>query len=226
MDDKPTGTSPRSPFFGAGIVLSAFALAILFSDADSIQFKLAPITGQLAGAAALSLPIFLIWRFATGARPWTTARRRIQRFLRPPCSDMVLIFVVVKNALVSLEPRSKPESPVSVPKTSKAEPRSQSGPGDEKPTYDSKGWTQDSTGSTERGPWLDYDPPGTRYYRDAKRTIYRLYPPGVRPDAEPANPFWPRRQHSTSTRVRPNSALLTDAYRSLRCAFGAAKRGR
>ena len=34
-----------------------------------------------------------------------------------------------------------------------------------------------------------YDPPGTRYDRDYKRIIYRVYPPGVRPDAEPANPF-------------------------------------
>ena len=57
------------------------------------------------------------------------------------------------------------------------------------PTYDSQGWTQESTASTARGPWLDYDPLGTRYYRDAKRIIYRVYPPGLRPNAELANPF-------------------------------------
>jgi hypothetical protein len=57
------------------------------------------------------------------------------------------------------------------------------------PGYESKGWTQDSTGSSEIGPWLNYSPPGTRYYRDAKRIIYRVYPPGVKPEAEPANPF-------------------------------------
>lgn len=57
------------------------------------------------------------------------------------------------------------------------------------PTYDSKGWTQESTRSTEIGPWLDYSPSGTRYYRDANRVIYRVFPPGVRPDAEAANPF-------------------------------------
>ena len=56
-------------------------------------------------------------------------------------------------------------------------------------TYDSEGWTQESTGSKEVGPWLHYSPPGARYYRDATGTIYRLYPPGVRPDAEKANPF-------------------------------------
>ena len=61
--------------------------------------------------------------------------------------------------------------------------------GAEVPPYDSKGWTQESTRTTEAGPWLNYDPPGTRYYRHYKRIIYRVYPPGVRPDAEPANPF-------------------------------------
>jgi len=57
------------------------------------------------------------------------------------------------------------------------------------PTYYSKGWTQESTRSTEIGPWLDYSPSGVRYYRDANRVIYRVFPPGVRPDAEAANPF-------------------------------------
>ena len=58
-----------------------------------------------------------------------------------------------------------------------------------KPGFDTEGWTQDSTGSSEVGPWLDYSPSGTRYCRYADRTIQRLYPPGVRPDAEKANPF-------------------------------------
>jgi TPR repeat protein len=51
------------------------------------------------------------------------------------------------------------------------------------------GWTQETTNSTEIGPWLDYAPAGTRYYRDAKGTIYQLYPPGIKPNAEPANPY-------------------------------------
>jgi curved DNA-binding protein CbpA len=53
----------------------------------------------------------------------------------------------------------------------------------------SEGWTQESTGSTEVGPWLNNSPPGTRYCRYADRTIYRVYPPGVMPNAEKANPF-------------------------------------
>ena len=57
------------------------------------------------------------------------------------------------------------------------------------PTYDTKGWTQESTQSTDIGPWLDYSPSGTRYYRGANRVIYRVFPPGVRSDAEAANPF-------------------------------------
>ena len=57
------------------------------------------------------------------------------------------------------------------------------------PTYDTEGWTEESTNSTDVGPWLNYDPPGTRYYRDANNVIYRAFPPGVRPNAHAANPF-------------------------------------
>lgn len=58
-----------------------------------------------------------------------------------------------------------------------------------KPSYNTERWTQESTGSTEAGPWLKYSPPGTRYCRHADRTIVRVYPPGVMPNAERANPF-------------------------------------
>lgn len=57
------------------------------------------------------------------------------------------------------------------------------------PTQDSNGWTQENTGSSEVGPWLNYDEPGTRYSRMANGMIYRFFPPGMRPDAEAANPF-------------------------------------
>ncbi len=60
---------------------------------------------------------------------------------------------------------------------------------DEPPPIDSKGWTQETTNSTTVGPWIEYSPAGTRYYRTFDGTIYRLYPPGVKPNAEPANPF-------------------------------------
>jgi hypothetical protein len=58
-----------------------------------------------------------------------------------------------------------------------------------KPKYDDVGWTQDSTGSKEIGPWLNYSPKGTRYCRYSDGVIQRLYPPGVKPNAEKANPF-------------------------------------
>jgi hypothetical protein len=57
------------------------------------------------------------------------------------------------------------------------------------PIYDSEGWTEESTGTANFGPWLNYSPAGTRYYRDANDIIFRVYPPGVKPDAPPANPF-------------------------------------
>lgn len=56
-------------------------------------------------------------------------------------------------------------------------------------SYDAQGWTQETTGSVVSGPWLNHSPPGTRYYRNSDGTIYRLYPPGVKPNAEPAIPF-------------------------------------
>jgi len=59
----------------------------------------------------------------------------------------------------------------------------------QRPTLKSVGWTQESTGTTEVGPWLSADPPGTRYCRMADGTIYRLYPPGIRGSAEKANVF-------------------------------------
>lgn len=71
----------------------------------------------------------------------------------------------------------------------KALPNSSTQEQTQKPTFDSKRWTQESTGSAEVGPWLNYSPPGTRYCRYADRTIQRLYPPGVRPNLAEANPF-------------------------------------
>jgi hypothetical protein len=59
--------------------------------------------------------------------------------------------------------------------------------GDVLPVGSSNGnaWTQESTGSSEAGPWLKQDPKGTRYYRESDRSIVRVYPPGVRPKASP-----------------------------------------
>jgi hypothetical protein len=57
------------------------------------------------------------------------------------------------------------------------------------PNYDDVGWTQESTGSKEIGPWLNYSPKGTRYCRYSDGVIHRLYPPGVKPNADKANPF-------------------------------------
>jgi len=54
---------------------------------------------------------------------------------------------------------------------------------------EANGWTQESTGSKEIGPWLDYSPKGTRYCRYFDGVIQRLYPPGVKPKVAKANPF-------------------------------------
>lgn len=90
--------------------------------------------------------------------------------------------VVAAVGLSAMLGNVAPTSPETLPSTSSHTPIS-------KPNFDSKGWTQESTGSTEVGPWLNYSPPGTRYCRYADRTIQRLYPPGVRPNLAEANPF-------------------------------------
>jgi hypothetical protein len=57
------------------------------------------------------------------------------------------------------------------------------------PNYDDVGWTQESTNSKEIVDWLNYSPKGTRYCRYSDGVIQLLYPPGVKPNAEKANPF-------------------------------------
>ena len=58
------------------------------------------------------------------------------------------------------------------------------------PGFESKGWTQGSTGSEIFDPYQEAQAPrGTRYYRDATGIIFRVYPPGTRPELESANPF-------------------------------------
>lgn len=58
------------------------------------------------------------------------------------------------------------------------------------PSFESaERWTQESTNSVDIGPWLQYAPAGARFCRLADRTIVTVYPPGVKPQAEKANPF-------------------------------------
>lgn len=105
---------------------------------------------------------------------------------------LLAIGIVLAIAIPAFSDHSKhstaaaPASKISVtPSTSESATPAYTSP----PTFESEGWTQESTGSTESGPWLKYDPPGTRYYRDAQRVIYRVFPPGVRPNGQRANPF-------------------------------------
>ena len=56
------------------------------------------------------------------------------------------------------------------------------------PAVSSQGWTEENTGAGIVDPF-EQVPAGTRYYTDAEGTVFKLYPPGVMPDARPANPF-------------------------------------
>lgn len=50
------------------------------------------------------------------------------------------------------------------------------------------GWTQESTRSADKGPWLDYTPQGARFCRTSDGNIATVFPPGMKPDAEKADP--------------------------------------
>jgi hypothetical protein len=54
---------------------------------------------------------------------------------------------------------------------------------------EAKHWTQESTGSADIGPWLNYLPRESRFCRLADGSIVAVFPPGVKPKAEQANPF-------------------------------------
>ncbi|GEM_PF-3980802 len=54
-------------------------------------------------------------------------------------------------------------------------------------TYPGK-WTQESTRSSDKGPWLQYSPSGARFCRTPDGTIVIVFPPGARPEASAADP--------------------------------------
>ena len=105
-------------------------------------------------------------------------------FARGVSASLAIAALIVLNALLQMPQRS---SSIAV------EQRTDNSQVQEhptkSPTYDAKGWTQENTDSKEFGPWLQYDPPGTRYCRYHDGTIQRLYPPGLKPNAEKANVF-------------------------------------
>jgi len=49
-------------------------------------------------------------------------------------------------------------------------------------------WTQESTRSASKGPWLEFSPSGSRFCRAPDGTIVTVYPPGVKPEASTADP--------------------------------------
>lgn len=53
----------------------------------------------------------------------------------------------------------------------------------------SEPWTQESTRSVDKGPWLDYAPAGSRFCRAADGKIVTVFPPGVKPGAPAADPL-------------------------------------
>lgn len=186
MRENPTEANWRSPFLGLGIIVSAFALKVIFSSEGSLEFRTGHTAGAMASSAALSLPLFLAWRYATRAGRQQTLGTAFNAFILLTVVCWFTLFIIVKGVLPSLISRMQPPQTVQHAATAQTVG---SVNGIKDPTYETTGWTQESSGSTEIGPWLKFDPPGTRYCRNHDRSIQRLYPLGVRPQAEAANPF-------------------------------------
>lgn len=190
MSNSPIETNWRSPFLGLGILLSAFALTTIFSSEGSLEFRAGHTAGALASSAVLALLPFLAWRYATRIGRQQTLGAAFNVFILATVGTWFVLFVVTKGMLPGFILRMQAAEQSQTQRESLAATAGSTNSRDvDKPTYDTHGWTQDNTGSTETGPWLKYDPPGTRYCRNYERSIHRLYPPGVRPNAEPANPY-------------------------------------
>ena len=157
------------------------------------------VTGGMWAIAFIKLLVMIVFG---GAYLWLgKVKRRFTNHEKTTSEARIIIFavaallaigIVLAIAIPALSSHGKDTPGVSVsaqtqrpPITSESSTPRYEAP----PTFESEGWTQESTGSTESGPWLKYDPPGTRYSRLADGTIYRFFPPGVRPNAEKANPF-------------------------------------
>ena len=99
MNDKIPGTSGRSPFLGFGVLLSVFALAILFRGNGSLEFKIRNVAGEIVIAAVLTLPLFLIWRYATRVGRRQPLGIAFNVFSGMTTVIWLVLFVFIKGAL-------------------------------------------------------------------------------------------------------------------------------
>lgn len=104
-------------------------------------------------------------------------------------SVLSILAVGVAATIILPMLHERDDSTVSASSTQQHSPVTPRGSSASNQSQPQAGWTQESTGSSESGPWLMYDQPGTRYLRADDGIIYRFYPPGMRPDAEAANPL-------------------------------------
>ncbi len=169
MNSETKETNWRSPFLGVGALSLGAGIYVLFATEGTTGFRLGHVAGALAASAVLSLLPFLIWRYATQSGRRQTLGAAFNIFVALTLIVWISLFVVAKT---SLEARFRGSTTA-----------------EREFTGDEKGWTQEDTGSSVVGPWLQYDPPGTRYCRYHNGNIQRMFPPGIRPDAPVANPF-------------------------------------
>ena len=99
--NSAAASSAASAYLGLGVLVSAFGFALLFTDNPSFEYKVGTAFGQLFVTSIFTLPLFLIWRFAT--KPGRVAR--LARAFNVFCLLLVLLwfmlFVLAKNLLPS-----------------------------------------------------------------------------------------------------------------------------
>lgn len=187
--EEHTETSVRSPFLGLGVLLSVFSLAVLFSGNGSFAYNAGRVAGGLAGSAALALPVFLVWRFVLRMGRRQSLGIAFNVFIALTALLYFVLYIVVQNVApgfvsqrIGAQPPATANSLIDLDQKKLA----------------SNGWTEESTGIKDVGPWLEYAPTGTRFYRDELGIIHQVYPPGIYPNARPANPDGVRRSVNLS----------------------------
>jgi hypothetical protein len=78
-----------SPFLGLGVIASAIGFIILFTDDNNFGYRLGTALGQLLPCAILTLPVFIIWKYATQSGKVSSASKAFNVFFRYTCCHMV-----------------------------------------------------------------------------------------------------------------------------------------
>jgi hypothetical protein len=118
----------QSPYLGIGLIVCALGLATLLAKEGPLSFRFGVASGALAASAVLTLPLFLLWRYATvlGRRQKLSARFNV--FVGAMLVIWVAVFVIAKNMLPTLVARTNSASQVAASNQTSTDTSSSSNP--------------------------------------------------------------------------------------------------